>query len=322
MRREIAEIPEAARRLLTGGREDIARAARRIAAADPACFLTVGRGSSDHAAAYLKYVIEIALGRPVASIGPSVVTVWETALAARGTAALALSQSGASPDICRLSAALGAGGAEVVALTNTPGSPLAAAAGSVIDIAAGPERAVAATKSFVNSVIAGLALVDALGGGLGAALDRLPDRLDRALAAGDDGLADWLAGTDRLVVLGRGPGLGLAAEAALKTMEVCGVGAMPYSLAEVLHGPATILRDGFPVLVFAAGLPPGALAPLDRHRAQGADIRFVPAAGDGDDLVAPLAQIVPFYLAAERAARLKGRDPDRPAGLLKETKTL
>ncbi len=159
MAEEIAEIPQAAARLLEQGAGAIAAAAGAVRAADPAFVMTVARGSSDHACTYLKYASELLLGLPVASVGPSVASIYGAKLRVTGALCLSVSQSGQSPDIVEMTRAARAGGALTVALTNDAGSRLAGTAERVIDICAGPELSVAATKTFVTSALAGLWLM-------------------------------------------------------------------------------------------------------------------------------------------------------------------
>lgn len=322
MRREIDEIPEAAARLT--GRTDIAEAGRRLAALDPPAVLTVARGSSDHAATVLRYAIELGTGRPVASAAPSVASVFGGAYRVPGLAALAISQSGSSTDLAACAGALRDGGAALTVLTNTPGSPLARL-GRCVDVAAGPERAIAATKSFVNSVLAGLWMLAAWtrDEALADALARAPERLARALEVDTGALATMFGTADRLCVIGRGPALGVAGEIALKAIELCGVPAFGWSAAEVRHGPAEILRDGFPVLAVGQRDTGGLGETLGRLERQGARMLDHPAEPAlGHPLVDPLITLVPIYGALEAAARLRTRDPDRPEFLRKETVTL
>ena len=159
MSAEVAEIPAAAARFLDGSRERVAAAAAAMRAADPRLLVTVARGSSDHAATYLKYAVELAAGVPVASVGPSVASIYGRRLRLDGAACLGISQSGQSPDIVEMMRSAGAGGALTVAITNVAGSPMAAACDHALPLQAGPEKSVAATKTFVASVLAALALV-------------------------------------------------------------------------------------------------------------------------------------------------------------------
>jgi len=329
MAAEIAEIPAAAARLSEpAAQEALAAAAAALRALAPPAVLTLARGSSDHAATVIGYAAMLRLGLPVASVPPSLASIHGRGLAAGGMAAIALSQSGASADLLAAARSLVAGGARLTVLTNRPDSPLAAL-GEAIDVRAGPERAVAATKSFTGTVAAGLWLVAgwAQDGALAAALGALPEALAAALAAPSEELQALFAAGRPVTFIGRGPGLGLAQEAALKLREVTGVVADGFSAAEVLHGPATLLAEGLPVVVFGAAQTPGLAEAEARLAAQGARMLrlagLVPAAGGpaGHPLTAALPQIAAVYVAAEAAARARGRDPDRPRFLAKETVT-
>jgi glucosamine--fructose-6-phosphate aminotransferase (isomerizing) len=160
MRREIAEIPEATARLLDqAGSSALAKAGAEIRALDPRFLTTVARGSSDHAAAFLKYAIELTAGIPVASLGPSIASIYGVKLQLARSASIAVSQSGKSPDIVAMAKSARDGGALTIAITNTADSPLANASDHAIDIRAGAEKSVAATKTFVTSAVAGLAIL-------------------------------------------------------------------------------------------------------------------------------------------------------------------
>jgi len=182
MRREIEEIPVAVARLLDDGAAATREIAREVAEADPRFLISVARGSSDHACTYLKYASELLFGLPMASVGPSVASIYGTDLKAGGSLCLAVSQSGRSPDIVELARSARRSGAYAVAITNDPASPLASAASATLALHAGPELSVAATKTFVTSLVCGLWLMaewkqdhDLL-----AAIHALPDLLDRA----------------------------------------------------------------------------------------------------------------------------------------------
>lgn len=323
---EIHEIPEAARRLrLPAAQEALSAAARELAALDPKGFVTIARGSSDHASHALKYALEIMTGRPVASIGPSVASVYGAPLRLDGFAALAISQSGGSPDLCALARAVRDGGGHVLALTNTLGSPLTREAQQSIDIHAGPEHAVAATKSFVNSILAGLWILAKWQDdtALTEALCALPDRLDVALLADDSALVDTLAGADRLVILGRGPSEGIARECALKAMEVLGLPALGLSTAEAMHGPSMVMRDGCPVVVLPSGAQMDTAGVESRLTRQSASLLRLPGIDHPAHRVLPtLESLVRMYLVMETAARARGIDPDRPENLEKVTRTV
>ena len=207
MRREVEEIPQAAARLLDGSGAALAAAGRDIAARDPHFLVTVARGSSDHVASFMKYAVELTAGLAVASVGPSVASIYRAKLRLAGSACLAVSQSGKSPDIVAMAESAKASGALTIALTNTAGSPLAVASDHAIDILAGPERSVAATKTFVNSAVAALALMAHATDdtGLLDALKALPGQLEQAIGCDWMALAPALEGDNSLFVLGRGP---------------------------------------------------------------------------------------------------------------------
>lgn len=327
MASEIEEMPEAVARLShPSARAQSRKVAGRLAALDPAAVLTVARGSSDHAACYLGYATQLLLRIPVASIGPSIASIYDVALKASGLPVIAISQSGASSDIVALSASLQGQGGTVIALTNSPGSALAATADVIFDVSAGPERAVAATKSYMNSVVAGLwVLADwAQDDDLATALSSLPEAMTVVTPSPQhDKLEAILMCAQQVTVLGRGPGLGLAQEVALKLIETCGIHASAYSAAEVLHGPSALLADGHPVLVVATGEVRGMEQALERVSAQGAMVCALPRyARTGHPVVDPLLELQQVYRVIERVTRARGADPDNPRHLKKETRTV
>ncbi|WP_182084209.1 SIS domain-containing protein [Aureimonas sp. ME7] len=335
MAREIDEIPDAVRRFLSGSGAAVEAAGRRLAALSPAVVATVARGSSDHAATYFQYAAEIVTGRPVASLGPSVVSVYGARLRLEGQAALAISQSGQSPDIVALLRAARTGGAETIAIVNAEGSPLLEAAHWQVPLEAGPERSVAATKSFVTSVVAALALVAAWSGDeeLARALADLPGHLTEALEQDWTPALETVAGARSLYALGRGPGFAVASETALKLKETSMLHAEAYSGAEVLHGPVSLVEAGFPVLAFVPddAARPGLTEIARRVSASGAALFTVgeagvgtrlPHAATGHPLTEPLSMLVSFYRFVESVARTRGLDPDAPRGLRKVTQTL
>lgn len=239
MAEEIAEIPQAVSRFLAGSQDETRAIGAALRELDPSVLVTVARGSSDHAATYFKYAVEISTGRPVASIGPSVVSVYGTRLQLAGQVALAISQSGKSPDIVALLNAARAGGAQTVALVNVEGSPLAEGAHWPLGLKAGPELSVAATKSFIVAVVAALSILarwtqDAR---LDEALAALPEQLDAAVRQDWSAAHEAIVGAASLYTLGRGPGFAVACESALKFKETSVLHAEAFSGAEVLHGP-------------------------------------------------------------------------------------
>jgi glucosamine--fructose-6-phosphate aminotransferase (isomerizing) len=335
MAREIAEIPLAAAAFLNQSRSALERAAEALRAHDPLLVATVARGSSDHAATYLKYVVELELALPVASIGPSVASIYRRRLRLERAAVVGISQSGQSPDIVEMMRSASGTGALTVALTNNRDSPIAAASAHCLPLLAGREASVAATKTFAVSVLAVLALVAEWNGdkALRAAVDAAPDALARAIALDWTPLEERFALAGSAYVLGRGPGFAAALEAALKLKETSGIHAEAYSAAEVLHGPSAIVQARFPTL--ALTVPDAALPHVvetaKRLAAQGADV-FVtgavvpgtvqlPMIGNLHPMIAPLVTVTAFYRFVERLARRRGFDPDRPPHLRKVTET-
>ena len=336
MAREVAEIPQAAARFLDQSRPAVAKAAAALRRLDPALLVTVARGSSDHAATYFKYAAELMAGVPVASVGPSIASIYRRPLKLGRAACIGISQSGQSPDIVEMMQAAGAGGALTLAITNHAQSPLAMASDHCLQMDAGTEHSVAATKTFVVSVLAGLALLaewqaDA---DLRKALAELPQALEQALALDWTPLADRLVNAKSFYVLGRGPAIAIAAETALKGKETCGLHAEAYSAAEVLHGPSAIVHARFPVL--ALGVPDAALPQLcltaERLAGQGAEVFLtggtaadavtLPSVAGLHPLAAPLVMIVSVYAMFEALARRRGFDPDMPPHLRKVTETV
>ncbi|MCT8161127.1 SIS domain-containing protein [Pseudoruegeria sp. SHC-113] len=336
MRREIEEIPVAVERLLSEGQGGITAAAEAIRAADPALLVSVARGSSDHACTYLKYASELLLGLPMASVGPSVASVYGAELKLARAACISVSQSGKSPDIVEMTRSARAGGAYAVAITNDLTSPLAQTANAALGICAGPELSVAATKTFVTSLVSGLwllaeckqdkALLDAI--------RLLPAELDAATRCDWSAAVDAITGSS-LYTLGRGPSWAISNEAALKFKETCQIHAESYSSAEVLHGPVSIVDQDFPVIGFAAAdAAEGALVDVAAQIAgKGAQV-FVTSdkAHGGAQVLAhqrtshwltdPIALIVSFYAMVEQVAAKRGINPDAPRHLKKVTETV
>ncbi len=336
MRREINEVPEATVRLLSQSAHNIKAAGAALAAKNPPFIATIARGSSDHAALFLKYAIELTAGRPVASIGPSLASIYGTRLNLASGGVISVSQSGKSPDIVAMAESATASGALTIALCNTVPSPLCDASRHAIDIAAGPELAVAATKSYVAAIVAGLALIAEWTGDvtLARAVLDLPEQFARAVALDWTGpLFEALDGASSLYLLGRGPTLAIASEAALKFKETSGMHAEAYSAAEVLHGPVALVEPQFPVIAFAArDAAESSIVPVaDGLVAKGARVfvtsntaksaKTLPVVATGHALTDALMLAIPFYGFVEAWSRHKGLDPDKPASLSKITET-
>ena len=335
MRREILEIPGAVDRLLTRGKDDIEAAATAARDLNPRFLMSVARGSSDHACTYLKYASELILRLPMASVGPSVASIYGVELNAAGALCMSVSQSGRSPDIVRMTRSVEKGGGLTVAITNDPASDLAKAAGRTLPIHAGPEISVAATKTLVTSMAAGLWLIAELkqDGELLRAIHTLPEKLALATRCDWSPALDAIRGQS-LFTLGRGPSWAISNEAALKFKETCLIHAESYSSAEVLHGPVSIVGDGFPVIGFAAGDAAEAslVEVADALAAKGARVfvtsdraktaSALPHVRTDHWLTDPIATVTSFYGMVEQVARARGIDPDKPRHLSKVTETL
>ncbi|QIS12561.1 SIS domain-containing protein [Nocardia arthritidis] len=247
MAAEISEQPAAWQRLLSEGTDAIRQAAARIAEYQPRFVLFVARGTSDHAALYGKYLVEIQHALPAGLVSPSTMTIYGSAPDLRDVLFIAVSQSGGSPDLVQSVEVARRQGALTVALTNNPASPLAAAAEIHVDILAGPERAVAATKSYTAQLLALYLLLDYARGGDGADTDRLPALGTRVLesGAGLAAAAERYRFAQRLITSARGYSYPTAREAALKLMETSYLSAQAFSGADLLHGPLATVDPRF-----------------------------------------------------------------------------
>lgn len=331
MEKEAREAPQAAAVFLDRNAVQLAVLGAKLREARPPVVVTSGRGSSDHAAGYFKYLTEIIHGVPCASIGASVVSVYGAKLKLRGALCLTISQSGQSPDIVALQNAAREAGALTVAIVNAEDSPAARYADICLPLCCGPEVSVAATKSFIVSLVAGAAIVahwvnDKT---LISALNNMPETLERACQIDWPDLVRMGREAQSFYILARGPSLAIAAETALKLKETCAIHAEAYSFAEVMHGPLELLRKGFPILAYSPEdrshqLSQDAIAKI---RKTGADILVVEKRGlayapTGDALFDPIGMIQTAYLAIEKVARARNRNPDEPRYLKKITETV
>jgi glucosamine--fructose-6-phosphate aminotransferase (isomerizing) len=317
--------------VLGHGQDAVREVAERVARQRPRFVLLAARGTSDHAALYAKYLVEITLGLPAGLVSPSTFTAYGARPDLRDVLMIAVSQSGGSPDLLRTVEVAKAGGALTVSVTNNAGSALATTADAHVDVLAGPERAVAATKSYTAQLLALYLLLDRVRGGPGAA-DGLPDLGDEVLARDTEiaGLATRYRFAERMITTGRGYSYPTAREAALKLMETAYVSAQAFSGADLLHGPLALVEPRVPVLaVVSAGAGGEAFRPvLDALAERRADVLTVGSAGAGivlpetTDALAPLLEILPFQLLARHVAVDRGGDPDAPRGLRKVTETL
>jgi glucosamine--fructose-6-phosphate aminotransferase (isomerizing) len=307
----------------------------------PRAVVTLARGSSDNAATVARYLVETHLRLLTSSASPSVASVYDAGPDYDGALMLAISQSGRSPDLLAAAGMAKQGGARLVALVNDETSPLAAIADTFLPLAAGPEKSVAATKSFVASVAALIHLIAAWDEDVALlrALEDLPALLDRAWALDWSAALPPLLEASNLYVVARGPGYGIAQEMALKIKETCGFHAEAFSAAEVRHGPMAIVEKGFPVLLLGQDDESlesvAGLAPEFAERGALVISAGLGSAGLGSEVpgirlpvltahpvLQPLLLVQSFYRLANALAVARGRDPDRPPHLAKVTETV
>lgn len=346
---EIRDQPAVAERLLREGRPEVATIADAIAGrlADRSIDLVViaARGSSDHAALYAQYLFGAHLRLPVALATPSLMTIYGLEPQLDRALVIGISQSGRSPDIVAVIAAARRQGAPTIALTNDAGSDLATAAEHHIDLRAGREEAIGATKTYTAELLAVALLVTALesplapSAGRDAELAAVPGALTAVLESERDAaaVAARLAERDRLIVVGRGFDYATARELALKLKELARVAADPYSAADFLHGPIVLVEPGHPVIVIAPSGPTAAdldalLARLgelrvdrivisDRTVTQAAAEHAIRLPAGLPDWLMPIVAIVPGQFLAVHLARARGIDPESPRWINKVTLT-
>jgi glucosamine--fructose-6-phosphate aminotransferase (isomerizing) len=336
MYREAHEAAAVVERQLRENAPILKTLGEQLRAKPPRFIVTCARGSSDHAAAYAKYVFETRLGLITASASPSISSIYDADLHLDGALFIAISQSGKSPDLLRSAQAAKDAGAHVVALVNVEDSPLAQMADTFVPLRAGPELSVAATKSYLATLAAVLQLTAHWGNDaeLHGIVERLPEDLRRGWDCDWSPMIEGLTKATSLFVVGRGYGFGAALEAALKLKETCGLHAEAFSAAEVKHGPMAIVGEGFPVLFFAQGdgTQDNTIAVANEFRARGARV-FIAAPGNHDPdklplpdgvspIVTPLLAVQSFYRAASALSLARGYDPDVPPHLRKVTETM
>ena len=332
---EAREAPAAVARQLSENRDRWRAFGEKLRQQPPTSLLTIARGSSDHAAHYAAYLIMARMGRLVTSMPMSLVTLYQSEIRCEGLASFAFSQSGQSPDLVGPTQYFRERGAVTCAFVNDPDSPLARAAEWLFCLHAGQEKSVAATKSFIAQLVAGARLVASWqdDAALAAALEELPDAMQRAVATDWSDALAVLQGANRLFVVGRGLGLPVAMEAALKFKETCGIQAEAFSGAEIQHGPMALIDEGYPLLVFAPRGPAqaGLLEVARTMRARGAHVLLAAPAGTPEANLTlvegpipeldPVCAIQSFYPMVEALARARGNDPDSPPHLKKVTRT-
>jgi glucosamine--fructose-6-phosphate aminotransferase (isomerizing) len=331
---EMSEQPQVIESLVRR-RLDVVERISSILPTDLAGTVLLARGSSDHAAVYGRYVLELASGRPVSLAAPSLHTLYGAKVDYRGYFAVAVSQSGRTPEIVTVLERMKAGGARCLAVTNEPDSPLGGVADMVLELGAGPEEAVPATKTFSAQIVAFALIAEALGAVPWRATDwdRLRGHVEQVLA--DDAPARRVAGVigdaEGLISVGRGFLYSAALEAALKLKETTSILAEGYSSADLRHGPIAVATNDLPVIAFVAPGPAASdmqelMSWLDRRGAR----VFAVSEEAGAALPLPrglpeMLVVVPAIVRAQQLAlwlaRHRGIDPDTPAGLSKVTFT-
>jgi glucosamine--fructose-6-phosphate aminotransferase (isomerizing) len=334
-RAEIAEQPDVAARLLDRERIAIEALAAEMRRRAPRYAVLAARGTSDNAARYAQHVLGRILRLPVVLATPSLHTLYDAPPRYADAVVIGISQSGASPDIVSVVAEGTKQGALTAAITNAPSSPLAGAAQYVIDLGAGEERSVAATKTYTASLAAIAALVASGDAALSEEVERLPGALAAQLELTGDAASAVRAAADwqRLTVVGRGAHYATAFEAALKIRELAGIVAEPYSPADLLHGPIAAVGPRQPLLAIA---PAGPTEESMREvvaaaRERGARVAAIGHNGtlgdpflelvDIPEWLGPVVAIVPTQLLALGLAEERGVDVDAPFGLSKITLT-
>jgi glucosamine--fructose-6-phosphate aminotransferase (isomerizing) len=341
MLEEIAEQPSALEKTIGEERGKAARLGAFLKARDVDLIVLVARGSSDNAALFGRYLLEITTGIPVALAAPSVHTLYGAKLNYTRALVVGVSQSGEGEDINRVLESARAGGAYTVGITNEAASTMAGLVDETLLMHGGRERSVAATKTYTGQLLHFYMLAEALAAG-GARLDfeAIPDFAARAIEMRPqvEALVERYVFMENCVVVGRGLIYGNAYELALKLMETCYVVAERFSSADFFHGPLAIIERHFPVLAFA---PPGVTLAgvrelLARLRELRADTLVITSDEDVsatatralrmppeiNELLSPIPYIIPAQLFAALLADAKGLDPDAPRSLAKVTRTV
>ncbi len=343
MLEEIRQQPEALERTLRRELRRVEAFKRAMAARPPRLIVLAARGTSDNAARFGRYLLEISTGIPVALAAPSIVSLYDVCACGRDTLVVALSQSGESTDTNLVLERARERGALTLGITNERRSTLAGLAERLFLVHAGREKSVAATKTYTGQMLMFCLLAYALGGAVRIAdLERLPDAVDETLRLeGEiDALSERYRYMRHAVVVGRGLNYANAFEMALKLMETCYVVTERFSSADFMHGPIAMVETGFPVFAFAPRdvTWPSVGGALDRLRSLHAEIVAITDPGNREvdaratrvirlprrlkPWLTPIPYIVPAQIFAACLAAQKGLNPDHPRTLRKVTLTL
>ena len=341
MLQEIAQQPAALEKTIAEEGEKIRRLGKSIGQREIDLIVLVARGSSDNAALFGRYLLEITTGIPVSLSAPSVHTLYQAKLNLKRALVVGVSQSGEGEDINRVLENARASGALTIGITNEPGSSMVKLVDETLLMHGGRERSVAATKTFTGQMILFYMLAGALSrDGCKIDYQNIPALADRALEQKPAivELVQRYVFMENCVVVGRGLAYANAYEFALKLMETCYVVAERFSSADFLHGPVAMIERHFPVVLFA---PPGVMLQstkelIGRLRELRADTltitsdmntaamcsRSIIMPREIDEFLAPIPYIIPAQMFAALLAEAKGLDPDAPRSLSKVTRTL
>lgn len=343
MLEEIAQQPEALERTLAGERAAIEQLKSSLASRPPRMVLLAARGTSDNAAQFGRYLLEITTGIPVSLAAPSVFTLYQAPVNLKDVLVVAISQSGESTDTNLVLERAKAQGAATIGVTNEPASTLARLADRVFLVRAGREQSVAATKTYTGQLLMIYLLAYALGGSIDLdQLARIPDWTAKALTLRDEVAArcERYRFMDHAVVVGRGLNYSNAFEFALKLMETCYVIAERFSSADLMHGPIAMVAAGFPAFLFTpTGVTwPGLRSMLEKLGELQAETLIISDRSNSEalqmakralcipaelpEIFTPIPYIVPAQLFAALLAEQKGLNPDQPRTLSKVTRTL
>ncbi|TKB44548.1 glucosamine-6-phosphate deaminase NagB-II [Thalassotalea mangrovi] len=327
MEQEARQAPEVIAEQLKVNAQAAARIGEKLNQLDPKMVMIIGRGSSDHAGVFGKYLFEVEVGVPTFAAAPSVASVYGKSLKLNGAVAIVISQSGRSPDILSQAKMAKDAGAYTIALVNDESSPLAELVDDVLGLKAGPENSVAATKSYLATLSALLQLAANWGKneGLINALQTLPTGLQQAIDSPVQLTSMALTNTRNLVVLGRGLGFAVSKEIALKLKEVCSIHAEAFSSAEFLHGPVTLVAQQLTIIDCHVNDESASAHQQQIKEVTTRGAKMIHLQQVVDDIhprLAPLLVLQRFYLDVEKVAVAKGFNPDEPQGLKKVTRTL
>jgi glucosamine--fructose-6-phosphate aminotransferase (isomerizing) len=326
MAQEARQAPSVIAAQLTRNNQTIDELSQRLKQINPSLIYIIGRGSSDHAGVFAKYLFEVEMGIPVSSAALSVSGVYGRALNLKGAVALVISQSGRSPDLLKQTESAQENGAFVIALVNDENSPLAQLADAVVPLNAGEEKAVAATKSYLATLSALLHLCARWNEDkhLLDALHTLPYILEQEITNKPQLTLPFLQRTQNAVVLGRGFGYAVGREIALKLKEVLSIHAEAFSSAEFIHGPVTLVENHLKIvdLHIEDESEPFHASIIEDVKQRGAQCTTLNCnMPNVHKRLLPLLLLQRFYLDVEAVAVALGLNPDAPPGLNKVTKT-